>query len=58
MRTRGVEEMRQQIGYVYETGQWVVPPLRDYPVGAVPTVPRRQRRGLVERLRAAGRRSS
>ena len=57
MSAREVEEMRQQIGYVYETGQWVVPPLRDYPIGAVPSVPRRPRRRLVERLRTVGRRS-
>lgn len=46
MTTREGEHMRQQIGYLYETGRWITPPLRDYPTGTVPARPRRRRRRL------------
>ncbi|HEY8339605.1 MAG TPA: hypothetical protein VIK95_07035 [Egibacteraceae bacterium] len=58
MRQRESEHMRQQIGYLYETGRWITPPLRDYPTGTVPQRPRRRRRRLRQLLFRAGARSS
>lgn len=37
--------MNQHIGYLYDTGRWITPPIHDYPTGGVPRDPRRGRRG-------------